>query len=233
MGSFHSRRVALLLSTILAAGIGFPAFAQTGSPHPNLDANGVDLTTGQHQLELKVASLGSGSTELPLIIYTGESDNWSNITLYKELNSGGTRYSVVLGPSYDNFILGNPQSIRGTGATLTDNWESATYKTLDGTVIEFSNPLGFGGGTSNLCDSNNTNYCHLLPISITRKNGMAVNLQWEIESQCADVPLGEPGRDCTHTWRLSSVSNASGEIIWTYVGVPWAPRVGSVVPAQC
>jgi RHS repeat-associated protein len=230
----RSRRVALLLSTMLAAGTAMPALAQTGSPHPNLDSNGVDLTTGEHQLQLKIASVGSGDTELPLIAYAGESDNWSNISFYKTVVAGVTRYSVTLGTSFDTFTSTSPQSIRGTGATLTDNLDSAIYQTLDGTTIQFSNPTAGAGGASSFCDLENTNYCHLLPTSIARKGGMTAYLSWETNANCNDVPIGEPGRVCTYDWRLSSVGNPAGAISWTYAGVTaplpdWFRRTSAVL----
>ena len=58
------RRIALSLTTILASGLAAPAMAQ--SPHPNLDANGVDLTDGTFNLRLPIASVGSGQAEMPL-----------------------------------------------------------------------------------------------------------------------------------------------------------------------
>lgn len=214
------RRIALSLTTILASGLAAPAMAQT-SPHPNLDANSMDLTTGKFDLRLPIASIGSGQAELPIVATDGQQDNWSNISLSITTSGGVTRYKVTNGYSYDDFSSAISTSTRGTGASLDFEGETATYTTRDGTVISFSNPGGVYGGTSNLCDANNLTNCTLLPASVDGKSGMEINFDWTVYATCVpDVPIGsDPPPNCTFDWRLNSVSNSAGySISWTYVG---------------
>ncbi|WP_164521702.1 RHS repeat-associated core domain-containing protein [Sphingomonas sp. ABOLE] len=218
------KRAALLLSTALGAGIAAPALAQ--SPHPNLDGNGVDLTTGQFSLQVPVAVVGSGQARLPLIAYDGQTDNWSQISLYQSKGANGTtNYVVNLGPSFDNFIGSNLTSSRGTGATLRFENGSVIYTSLNGQEITFGNPAGVYGGKSNLCDYNNQYDCTLLPMSASGKVDMVTNFQWETFDNCTDVPIdSNSGPDCSFSWRLSEVNNSAGySIAWGFVADTVAP----------
>jgi RHS repeat-associated protein len=210
------RRAALIISTALCSGLAAPVMAQ--SPHPNLDANGVDLTTGAFSLQLPIASIGSGQVALPLIAYDGQSDNWSGLTVYQTVTGGVTKYVVNLGPSYDNFTGINTASTNGTGATLTSGGGGLIYRTLDGVEIAFSNPVASDDGTSNLCDTLNTNNCYLLAGAVSGKSGMTVHLNWEVYSNCFNSgTFDEPVNNCTHSWRLGGVSNDAGYgISWTF-----------------
>ncbi|WP_052215360.1 RHS repeat domain-containing protein [Sphingomonas sp. ERG5] len=225
----HRRRARcafFILTTALCSGLAAPAFAE--SPHPNLDANGVDLTDGTFNLRLPIASIGSGQTELPLIAYDGQADNWSRIVLSVTSSGGTTFYSMNLGSNYDNFTSASSSSTRGTGATLING----VYRTLDGTEIVFGNPAGRYGGASNLCDDINVTNCFLLPQTISGKSGMTVNLQWDIFANCTDVPIeAETGPDCNFDWRLASVGNAAGyQIGWTFASGGSGSSSGPVSP---
>ncbi|MCW3847696.1 hypothetical protein OF829_10630 [Sphingomonas sp. LB-2] len=219
------RRVALSLTTILAAGFVAPAMAQQ-SPHPNLDSNGVDLTTGKFDPHLPIAAVGSGQARLPLIISDGQRDNWSDIALYQTVSGGVTSYSVYLGQAYDNFTSASANSTRGTNATLTsDGLGGLIYRTSDGMEILFNSPIATQGGDSNLCDENNSNNCWLLASTATGKAGMEVTFEWDLLSDCVDVPFPDPDRDCVHQWRLNNVSNGAGySINWTYASASSGPN---------
>ncbi|MBB4099437.1 RHS repeat domain-containing protein [Sphingomonas kyeonggiensis] len=210
----NGQRFALSVTTFLTNVLAIPAFAQ--SAHPNLDANGVDVTTDRYVLQLPIASIGSGQAELPLLALDGQYTNWSNIYLNVTPVGGTTRYSVVDGQRFDNFNGAGSSSVYGSGSTISS--DGTTYRTSDGVEIVFGNPAGTYGGKSNLCDVNNPTNCILLPISITGKTGMTVNFDWEIFADCSDVPIGsETGPDCQFSWRLTSVSNYAGYSIgWTY-----------------
>lgn len=217
---------AILASTALASGcLAAPAWAD--SPHPNLDANGVDLTTGEFSLRLPIASIGSGQAELPLVAYSGSVDNWTNIQIYQTVSGGVTTLTVYLGSSFDTFTSadGFAVSKRGTGATITANGDSATYRTPDGVSIAFANlNPQFPGGTSLFCSDTSTNFCFLLPTEIDGKSGMAVGFDWNVEPNC--VPSQEPdtGGNCSEYWRLRSVSNGAGyAITWAYVNETGSP----------
>ncbi|WP_083836038.1 RHS repeat domain-containing protein [Sphingomonas elodea] len=214
----NARRVSLCITTILSVGLGAPALAQS-SPHPNLDENGVDLTTGQFSLRIPIAVLGSGQAKLPLIAHDGQIDNWSQISLYQTQGAGGTtNYVVNLGLSFDNFYNSNLTSARGTGATLNFVGNTIIYRTLDGTEIVFANPVGGYGGLSNICDDSNRYNCTLLPTSISGKTDMTVTLDWNIYENCDQAPI-DSGPNCTFSWRLGGVSNSAGYAIsWNYAG---------------
>lgn len=214
-GRARARRTLLAITTALCTGLAAPAFAD--SPHPNLDANGVDLTTGEFSLRLPVASVGSGDAELALVIYSKEYDNWTGFASRQQSSAGGDFISIDLGPQYDTFKStdGYATSIRGTGATLSFSGSEVIYRTRDGTTIVFGDPIGAGSG-GGLCDTSTAANCTRLPISITRRNGMAVSFDWNIHEVCTRPinPTGEPMPDdepvCTYSWRLGGVSNSAG-----------------------
>ncbi|MEP9359069.1 RHS repeat-associated core domain-containing protein [Sphingomonas sp. KR3-1] len=208
------RRAYLLLATILATGVAAPAMGQAISPHPNLDANGMDLTDGSFAINVKIASVGSGDAELPLTAISGDFDNWNAIQFQKTTSGSTTHYTIPLGLKYDHFTQASQLSTVGSGAVLTDATDTATYRALDGSVITFTNPVGTLGGLSNLCDYNNTTNCYLLPESITDKGGKTVHLEWDVHQNCS---LSIDAPDCTFSWRLARVyNNAGSEIDFTY-----------------
>lgn len=213
-----ARRIALSVTTILATGLAAPALAQ--SPHPNRDANGVDLTTGGFNPQLSVASVGSGQAELSLIAYDGQRDNWSDMRLVVTTSGGVNSYQVMLGARYDNFANASTTSTRGTGATLTIDFPNgtATYRTRDGVEVVFNNPAPSFNGASNLCDALNTTNCSFLAASATGLSGLTVNFTWDTYSNCEDVPIeAETGPACVFDWRLAQVANEAGySINWGY-----------------
>lgn len=219
-----SARLALLsLSTILAAGFATPALAE--SPHPNLDANGVDLTDGSFNLRLPVASIGNGQAALPLIVYDAATDNWSHLLITQSSNGSTLSVSVTLPDGFDNFtvVIGTATSSRGTGATITFAGDDSpmTYRTLNGTVIEFGNPTFSQGGQSNFCDANNTTNCTRLPLSVSGRSGMTVQYNWDVITNCSPtVPI-----NCNESWRLGSVTNDAGYAITLAYANPSGPVV--------
>lgn len=237
-------RLALLsLTTALCTGLAAPAFAD--SPHPNRDANGVDLTTGEFSLELPVASVGAGSAELPLVIYSKDYDNWTGFASRQSSTVAGNFITIDLGPQYDTFQAtdGYATSIRGTGATLSFSGSEVIYRMLDGTTIVFGDPIGGGQG---LCDTSTAANCTRLPISITRRNGMTVYFDWDVNEVCtmptdpSGLPMPDQDPVCTYDWRLGGVSNSAGYAIsYTYTqssipynqhpGAAWFQRTGAVL----
>ena len=205
----RSRRVALLLSTVLAAGAAAPALAQSGSPHPLLDTNGVDLIDGSFNLRLPIASIGSGAAELALIATDGQRDNWSAMSVTQTLSGSTIQYAVSLGLQSDNFTSASASSTRGTGATLTVNPDnSLTYKSLDGVRILFGNPAEPQGGASNLCDMTYNPGGVLLGGEVVAVGGM----------------IGTQGRMMTATgFTTALLGGASIRSIGTEFLVGWAP----------
>lgn len=219
-------RRALCLSTVLATGIAAPVFAD--SPHPNLDANGVDLTDGSFNLRLPIASIGAGQAELPLVAYSGSLDNWANINMYRTVTLGVTTLTFNLGTSYDTFKStdGYAASTRGTGATVTVTGDTATYRTREGLTITFANlnPQYFPGGASNFCSDYITANCHLLATSIAGRSGVAVGLDWTVEPNCVPAQELDTSDACSEYWRLREVSNSAGHAItWAYTNPTGSP----------
>lgn len=217
-------RLALALSTVLCSGLAAPAFAST--PHPNLDANGVDLTDGTFNPSLPIYTIGSGQAELPLVLTPTNGnnglDNWSGIQTYQTVVGSVTTISVFLGNTFDTFTSadGFAVSKRGTGATLTASGSSAVYHTLEGVTITFynPNPAGFGGGTTNFCNDTATTYCTLLPSSIDGKAGLTVAYNWDVNPNCTSPQTPDTDGNCNEYWRLRAVSNDAGYgITWAYV----------------
>lgn len=228
--SSRARRL-LALSTILCSGLAAPAWGQV-SPHPNLDANGVDLTDGTFSLRLPVASIGSGQAALPLVVTGARTDNWSQMFLMRSVSGSTVTFAVSLGTGSDNFSASGGQSTRGTNATLTFSGDSATYRTLDGVVIEFGNPSTWEGGASNLCTVSSSGDCVLLATSISGKAGMTVSLNWSTDQWCSTEFNPDGTRDCNYFWRLASVSNDAGySISWTHASNTIGPPNGSGLSA--
>ncbi|MFA6606272.1 MAG: hypothetical protein WCS75_04660, partial [Sphingomonas sp.] len=219
----RTRLALFTLSTILCSGLAAPALAST--PHPNLDSNDVDLTDGSFNPRLPIFSIGSGQAELPLVVSPnsadGTSDNWSGISLYQEVSGSVTRITISLGTTYDTFSSADnfATSLRGTGATLSTNGSTATYHTLEGVTINFSNPNPQEpGGTSNFCNDTGTTYCYLLPDTIEGKAGLTVTYNWDVKPNCSRIIISDTGGTCNEYWRMRGVSNNAGySINWAYV----------------
>jgi RHS repeat-associated protein len=211
----HKLARAILASTALAGGsLAAPAWADT--PHPNLDANGVDLTTGEFNLQLPIASIGSGQAELPLIVYSGTTDNWTRAYLTKATSGSTQTIDVFLGGASDRFVFTSGASsgisVRGTGATF----DGSTYRALNGVTITFAGNVQEDHIT-NLCDGNVPTNCTMLGSTMSGKSGLTVTLGWDIHENCATIFNPDGTLNCTDFWRLSSVSNEAGySINWTF-----------------
>lgn len=211
---------AILASTALAGGcLAAPAWAD--SPHPNLDGNGVDLTTGDFSLRIPIASIGSGQAELPLVAYGGSADNWTYAYANISTSGSNTIVDTVLGNDFDRFSFAGSAttttSTRGTGATLTLNGDgTSTYRSLSGVAIVF---VGNDDPTliTNRCSSAVTTNCTMLTSTVTGKSGLAVTYDWDIHQNCSTTVNTDGTTDCTESWRLASVGNGAGyAITWTF-----------------
>lgn len=237
-GRARVRRTFLAITTALCTGLAAPAFAD--SPHPNLDGNGVDLTTGEFSLRLPVASIGSGDAELALVIYSRDYDNWTGFASRQQSSVGGDFITIDLGPQYDTFKStdGYATSIRGTGATLSFSGGGVIYRTRDGMTIVFGDPVGSGSG---LCDTSTATNCTRLPLSISRRNGMTVSFDWTVHTdRCSTPSMPDEEPACTYSWRLSGVSNNAGYSIgYSYAtdsvpfnqhpGAAWFQKIGAIL----
>ncbi len=216
----RARRALFTLSTILCSGLAAPAFAD--SPHPNRDANGVDLTDGTFNLRLPIASIGSGQAELPLVAYSGTTDNWTQAYAIQTVSGNDYTVRVVLGDSYDDFVVpsgdGTVASSRGTGATVTmSGGLLESYSSLDGTQITFTGEED-PDHTTNLCGSLNTTNCTMLANTISGRSGLAASYNWTLHRNCASVLNPDGSVNCNVAWRLAGISNSAGyAITWAFV----------------
>ena len=215
----RARRALFAVTTALCSGLAAPAFAD--SPHPNVDVNGVDLTTGEFTLALPIVSIGSGQARMPLIARDGQTDNWTQTIAV--LTQTGSNYivRVRLGTFYDEFTIaadGTATSSRGTGATLSwDGNNAMTYRTLDGTVISLSGEEADGSNT-NLCSSYNKINCAMLTTSMSDRSHLKATFNWLLHYNCATIHDPVTGAvNCSVTWRLASVTNNAGyRIAWAF-----------------
>lgn len=91
-----------------------------------------------------------------------------------------------------------------------------SYRTLDGTVIEYSGEE-IDGRNTNLCSSLNTGNCTMLATSMSGKSGLTASFNWLLHYNCATVQNPDDTVNCNVTWRLASVSNNAGyEIDWAF-----------------
>ena len=209
----RARRILLAFSTILCSGLAAPAFAD--SPYKNLDGNGVDLTDGSFNLALVVGSIGSGQGELPLIAYNATTTNWTTAFLTQTVS--GSTYTITLtqGTTTDTFVgtvSGSTTlaSSRATGATLTGDGTSWTYRYHDGSTLTFGQIVESQGGTSNICDANNQNNCRLYAETASGKAGLDVNYTYDTHANCSTMFNPDGTLDCTYALRAASVSNDAG-----------------------
>lgn len=199
---------ALLTCTALTA----PAMAQSAPPprFNQLDANGVDVVTGDFFFSLTEGLIGSGAGELSLVRNwagpAGWTDNWSG-TLYLR----GSDWVVEFGRFSDTFTLSGSTytSTKANGATLVSISEGYLYTASDGTQITFklrpsTSLLLFTGPA---CQRSGNGEC-AIPVSIQRPNGMTYALTWDQVERCFE----RFGQACTSGGtfvRLKSVANSA------------------------
>ena len=203
---------ALLASTALAA----PALAQS-APAPrfaNVDANGVDLTTGLVSITLDEGGIGSGEgamrTQRSWAQSAGWVDNWSG-GLFKATVGGVTKTYVQIGGISDRFTQSGSTytSDNAQGSTLvTIAGGNLLYTAADGTKINFypanQNAIVYS------CPGASPESCQI-PTEITRPNGLRFSLTWRGYRQCLSPP--PPGESCIDeqvSQRLQSVASSAG-----------------------
>src|SRR5215217_1118079 len=180
---------ALMASTCLTA----PAAAQTPpgpSVHQNVDGNGVDLTDGSFNFSIVEGSIGSGEGALSIARSYGRS-GWTDGLpgrLSRSLFQNNKRIGVTFGNRAELFDLVNdvwvPQ--KHDGATLTGSGTSYTYRSADGTVVEYG-AAGRSGlatvpapGGIQYCINDEEGECELVPLSVTRPNGRRLDMHWAV-----------------------------------------------------
>lgn len=213
-------RLSILMASAAASGLAAPASAQTVPLHRHLDANGVDLVRGDFLLEVPEGSIGSGSGELTLVRQVGlqaeSKSRWDAISLQidRAYPNGPETVLINLGTRWERFTGsgGVYTSATALGSRLSGSGGAYVLTMRDGTTISFSDPTGNpGGGATNLCADTSQTSCTLLPTQIDSPNGNSEYLDWVTLSQCQ--PILDPDQyttDCTHHWRLGSVTNDAG-----------------------
>lgn len=200
---YRRARTWLVATSILASGVAAPAL---GQDYRNLDENGVDLVRGDLLFSFKEGSIGSGEAELALVRQTGhsESTQWDAITFLK----AGTTVTIGREGRYvDRFTGAGLGAAKANGATLTKVAEWLyEYRAADGTLIVFDNPTGGDSEQpeSSFCRVGNTEYCRLLPMSVTSPNGKTVTLHWEL------YPMSDGMGGYSYDWRMTKLANSFG-----------------------
>jgi len=223
---------ALMTCTALTA----PAMAQSAPPprFNQVDANGVDLVTGDFFFSMTEGSIGSGEGALSLARNwagdAGWTDNWSG-SLYTRNN----QVVAEFGTYSDTFAISGSlplvfTSTKGDGATLEllVNEGIYRYTTADGTVIDFdsASPNGYElQGPP--CDRSDDSSC-AIPVSITRPNGNTYALSWDVEersaSQIAYPRFRGVANSANYAFTVNYATNTPG------TGVPvsnWYLRTGA------
>jgi RHS repeat-associated protein len=208
---------ALMTSTFLTA----PALAQTAqqpSVYQNIDGNGVDLTDGSFNFSLVEGSIGTGEGALTIARTYGRA-GWTDALpgrLRRSLFQNNNRISLTFGSSAEHFDLVGGEWVpqKRDGATLTGSGSSYTYRSADGTVVDYaavgmSGALQVPGGSGiQYCIGDGEGECELLPVSITRPNGRRLDLHWTVAEICGEPDIVS-GQTCNWFPRLVSLTNES------------------------
>ena len=124
---------------------------------------------------------------------------------------------LVVASSGNRVVLGNRQDIfpaataRGATLTTSDGGLTYLYRSADGTTIEFTDGGASGSATTNMCDGSGTqSECDLVPTTITSPDGKTVSLTYDFWDNCSTQQAPDDPLDCTHYWRVASVSNSFG-----------------------
>lgn len=102
---------------------------------------------------------------------------------------------------------------KGDGATLSGSGSSYTYRSADGTTVEYGAPgrsgviSTSGGNGIPYCVDDSESECELLPLSVVRPTGRRLNLYWTVLETCSGGDLS--GQSCNWFPRLASIVNES------------------------
>lgn len=180
---------ALLASAIPAA----PAQAQTVNPRfTQVDANGVDLVTGQFNFSVMEGTIGSGPGALTLsrtVSGSNATNEWSGL-LYKRTSGGTTLVYVEFGPIAETFTISGSTytSTLANGGTLVGlSGGQYRYTSSDGTQIIYDtdyeeSPTTYVR-TAPQCGVGDSGTC-AFPLSVTRPNGMIFTINWDVHPHC-------------------------------------------------
>lgn len=216
----RARFALLSLSTILCSGLAAPAYAQIVANQPtpptvyNLDANGVDLVSGQFYTSSTVLSIGGngGGLSFSRIQRSLGYDNSFDTGL-----KTGSVISIRIGGMSDSFTAAGTYSTVGTGARLVASGTYYDYITKDGTIYHFD-PAYRNGIT-------NGGLAAQKVATITEPNGRIITLGYDLSTQRplgggTGLPMSPPGRHLPPLSRPIPVSNIAPPVPVHRVGQP-------------
>ena len=204
-GHSRSRKVLLMLGSIIASGTAVPALAQSLPPdapaiRTPLDLNGVDLATGGIYTDNPSISIGAeGQSVLSFTRYLAESAYWKHEYLVF-MSTTATDANLFIGSVRRSFTYsgGVYTSDQGDGSTLTSSGSgNFAYKASDGTIINFAIPTGASDpyAVSQISPSGEKleffyktdNYCYTDPVlgaicvPLTRLQSVTTNLGYQLK----------------------------------------------------
>jgi len=192
-----------------------PAFAEAPAPRfVNIDANGVDLTTGKVQFSFEEGGIGAGEGAVRFQrIFAQDAgwvDNYSGGMFDATVNGIAKTYVQIAGIS-DVFTKSGTTytSDNASGSMLV--YDSAAYvyryTSADGTQIVFDS-IGYYPELSYSCPGADPKACHV-PLSITKPNGLKMSFSWETASICYDLPNEPCSYDKSYR-RLTGIATSAG-----------------------
>jgi RHS repeat-associated protein len=231
-------KLALLASSALFASSAWAQQQPTPPEHYTLDANGVDLVTGQFAYQINDVVIGDPAQGGLVHGRIWTNGGWRD-TLAGTVRVVGSVYTVSLGGISEVFSKSGSSFIPASnrGATLTQSGNLITLTASDGTKAEYSTT--YNGSTSPYVANN------AALMSVRRPNGEVLNYHWNGVTYCSlrdrftdpDAPAACLRWD--NAVRLEGVSNNRGyQINFKYASnnVPddgrqlqtgWLRRVGA------
>lgn len=185
-------RVALYASTAACCIASAPVFAQAALPpppiYPNVDDNGVDVTSGTFAFTVEEASIGVQGQGIKLV-RSWSRGGWNDIgsmNLYQRVESGITVFYVVIGDRSLRFAKDGASfvSSKADGSSLVLNNATYTFTSSEGIRYEFSNPISFTPGIP--CTKMIADRCYLIR-KIAEPSGFLQTFTWETVARCSDL----------------------------------------------
>lgn len=210
VGYTNLRKMVLALAVTPALLPSLPSAAQITPEHyPNVDENGVDLTSGSFNATLSLGSIGQGPGSIALTRsygVAGRLDNWTGVAA-KYTKDGVQYLDVTMNGSISRFKLSSGSWVSVSGGGASWNNMMALFTDKDGTEVEFNSVIGSGGGSFGYCDTDKGFSDCLYPQIIKRPNGERYFLYSADDvSRCEDD--GDEG--CYHRVWVEYVSSNAG-----------------------
>lgn len=195
-------RLALALMAIASFGLASPSWGQSGAPVPPaytyIDANGVDIMSGDLSLTIPEVSIGPVGEGGLTFSRTFSQSSWRHNFIHT-IDVNGSVYTVSFGTTSQRFTKAGTTFTpeKQTGATLTQSGSTYTYTASDGTIATFMTLPGNVVVNSGQWASNIAVDTVKLPSGETQK--------WEYKSFTISPGMGS-------TWALSRVQGISNNL---------------------